>query len=65
MNLSVDERDIEVLRQALRNYVPNLREEIGKTENFEWRQAMKRDEEVLESLQARVEALASEGTATR
>ena len=53
LNLEPDEASL-VLR-VLKEYLPNLREEIGKTENFDWRQAMHRDEEILKRVIARLE----------
>ena len=57
MELKLEEPEIEVLRRVLQNYLPNLREEVYKTENYDWRQDLKKDEEIIKGLIARLEAL--------
>jgi hypothetical protein len=54
MDLTLDEREVGVLARVLENYLPQLREEVYKTENFEMREALKRDEEVIKSLMSRL-----------
>ncbi|HEX5369345.1 MAG TPA: hypothetical protein VFY10_08035 [Dehalococcoidia bacterium] len=56
MNLDLSNDETVLLRRILENYLPNLREEVYKTENYEWRESLKKDEVVLKSLIARVEA---------
>ena len=53
--LTADER--QLLMQILRNRLPDLREEVYKTENYEWRQDLKQDEEVLKGLIAKLDQL--------
>jgi hypothetical protein len=59
MELTLDTKDTEVLKQVLDSYLPQLREEVFKTENFELRQALKAREEVVKSLIERVNRLAA------
>ncbi len=57
MNLSPEEG--QLLLHVLKDiYLPNFREEIGKTENADWREDMKRDEVRLKSIIARLEQAA-------
>lgn len=50
MKLQIDLTEADLLKRVLTSYLSDLREEIGKTENFELRQSLKRDEELLKSL---------------
>jgi hypothetical protein len=59
MELTLDTKDTEVLKQVLDFYLPQLRGEVFKTENFELRQALKAREEVVKSLIERVNRLAA------
>lgn len=56
--LKEEEREalLEVLGEALRN----LREEVYKTENFDYRQELKHREEVVKTLLARLEQVAQQ-----
>jgi len=53
--LQLDNRETELLRNILNDALGNLRMTIANTENFEWRQQMKSDEEVIKDLLARLE----------
>jgi hypothetical protein len=55
MDLTIDAEESRVLRRVLDHYLREIREEIGKTENFDYRQGLKQDEEILKALIARVE----------
>lgn len=54
MDLTIDAEEVGVLRRVLDHYLREIREEIGKTENFDYRQELKRDEEIVKALIARV-----------
>jgi hypothetical protein len=53
--LQLDARETELLLGILNNALGDLRMTIADTENFDWRQDMKRDEEVIKGLIARLE----------
>lgn len=55
MELNLSSQEAAFLHRVLTNYLPSLREEIAGTENYEWRQALKRDEELLKALIERLE----------
>jgi hypothetical protein len=57
VGLKLTQDEAGVLARVLKNYLPDLREEVYKTENFEWRESLKAEEEVLKSLIARPEQL--------
>ncbi len=57
MQLELDEREASVLNQVLTNYLPELRSEVANTENYEWRQDLKRNEEVIKALIERLQPL--------
>jgi hypothetical protein len=50
MKLELQTPEVEVLRRVLENYLPELKGTISNTENFDWRQDMKKDEEVIKSI---------------
>jgi hypothetical protein len=54
MNLMLNDDELVLLRGLLQRDLADLRAEIGKTENFNMRQDLKRDEERLKSIIARV-----------
>ena len=56
MNLDLSTDEMVLLHRILENYLPALREEVYKTEKFEWRESLKQDEEVLKGLIARFDA---------
>ena len=56
MNLELTNDEVVLLRRILENYLPALREEVYKTEKFEWRESLKQDEELLKGMIARLEA---------
>jgi|AAFX01.1.fsa_nt_gi hypothetical protein len=58
MQLDLDQQEAMVLKQVLDNYLPELREQVYKTETFELREALKRREEVIKRLASNLEALA-------
>jgi hypothetical protein len=57
MELQLTPEELELVTRIFKNYLPNLREEVYKTENYDWRQALKQDEVVLKGLIQRLEAV--------
>jgi hypothetical protein len=55
MQLTLRPEEAALLRQVLTNYLSDLRMEIGKTEKYDWRQALKRDEALLNELLVRLQ----------
>jgi hypothetical protein len=55
MHITLDKHEADVLLEVLRNHLPELKEEVYKTENFDWRQQMKADEAVIKSLIQRLD----------
>jgi hypothetical protein len=47
MNLTLSKEEAALLERILRGDLGDLKTEIGKTENYDWRVAMKQDEEML------------------
>lgn len=56
MELKLEHPEAELLASVLERHLGNLRMEIGKTENFEMRNDLKRDEEALRALLGRLKA---------
>lgn len=54
MQLELNEEEVSVLREALEDYISDLREEIVKTEKHEWREALHREESILKAVQGRL-----------
>jgi len=50
MQVNLQENEVSALLDALSSYVPQLREEIGKTENYDMRQDLKAQEAALTGL---------------
>ena len=50
MQITLTEAEVAALLRALNSYLPNLREEIGKTEKYDWRQEMHAEEMTLAGL---------------
>jgi hypothetical protein len=63
MNLELTDDEVVLLHRVLENYLPALREEVYKTEKFEWRESLKQDEVLLKSLIARLESAKSRANA--
>ncbi|HVB34842.1 MAG TPA: hypothetical protein VNJ52_10795 [Patescibacteria group bacterium] len=57
MQLTVTHEEAEVLVDVLNAYLPELREEVYKTESFDLREHWKRRETVLKALLTRLGAL--------
>ena len=56
MELTLQPEEATLLARILANYLADLRMEIGATDSFEWRQSLKRDEETVKALLARLPA---------
>ncbi len=56
MNLDLNNDEVVLLHRILENYLPALRSEVYKTENYDWRESLKQDEEVLKGIIARLDA---------
>lgn len=56
MSVALNETESELVLRILKNYLPELREEVYKTENFDWRQSLKTDEAGVKELIARLES---------
>jgi hypothetical protein len=54
--LQLDERESRLVLDILRNVLSDLRMTIVDTENYEWRQSMKREEDSIKQLIGRLEA---------
>ncbi len=50
MQLDLNPHEISALLDALSSYIPQLREEIGKTENYDMREDLKNHEAALTGL---------------
>ncbi len=50
MNLELADRERDVIRNALKVYLSDLREEITKTEKHDWKVALHEEEDVLKQV---------------
>lgn len=50
MELLLNEKEREILLNALKCYLSNLREEIVKTESYRWKPPLHEEEDVIKSL---------------
>ena len=50
VDIRLQEDEAEILQQVLTDYVSDLRMEVNKTENLEWREALKDREAFLKRL---------------
>ncbi len=50
MQVNLQENEVAAVLDALSSYIPQLREEIGKTENYDMRQDLKAQEAALTGL---------------
>ena len=58
MQISLSDEERQTLVEVLNEVLPNLREEVCKTENFDYREQLKRRESLLVGLLARLSAAA-------
>ena len=56
MELTLASEDVALLKRILTQYLGDLRMEIANTDDYEWRESLKRDEERIKALLARLEA---------
>lgn len=54
MQITLNEEEVSALLQALNSYLPDLREEIGKTEDYDWRQSLHAQEMALSGIIAKL-----------
>ncbi len=54
MQVVLNDEERETLMEVLTEALPNLREEVYKTENFDYREELKRREASIKSLLARL-----------
>lgn len=54
MQIVLNEEEQQTLVEVINEVLPNLREEVYKTENFEYREQLKHRERVLKGLQERL-----------
>jgi len=54
MQVTLQEDEVAALLTALDQYIPTLREEIGKTENYDYREDLKAQEAALKGLVAKL-----------
>lgn len=50
MQVTLDSNEVSAVLDALNTYIPQLREEIGKTENYDMREDLKAQAQALTSL---------------
>ncbi len=56
MNLNLTNEQASLLASVLKNVLSDMKAETGKTENYDWRVALKQDEEALRSIIKQLEA---------
>jgi hypothetical protein len=54
MQLTLESKEVEVLKRVLSQFLSDLRMEVRDTENYDMRQDLKDDEDVLKSIIARL-----------
>ncbi len=55
MKLELQQHEVLLLMQILREYISNLRMEISNTEQYEMRESLKQEEGKIKSILARLE----------
>ncbi len=50
MELQLSEKEKEILLNALKCYLSNLREEIVKTESYKWKPPLHEEEDIIKNL---------------
>jgi len=55
MNLNLTDEEATLLTRILKNALSEMKEETGKTENYDWRVALKKDEASLREIIGRLE----------
>jgi len=59
MNLTLTNEEATLLARILKMDLGDMKAETGKTENYDWRVAMKADEELIRNIIARLEQSAA------
>jgi len=59
MEVTLGEEDVKLVLRVLEYYLPQLKDEVYHTENFDWRQDLKKDEEAIKALLVRLNAAAN------
>jgi hypothetical protein len=59
MQLALDPEEAALLVQVLERHLSDMREEIGKTENYDWRKGLQADEQKIKAMLARLQETAS------
>ena len=59
MALELSRKEFQLMQDVLERHISNLRAEITKTENYQWRKDMQADEVTLKSILARLEQATS------
>ncbi len=54
MQINLDENEVSAVLEALNYYLPNLRDEIYKTENYDMRESLKAQEAAIKSVIAKL-----------
>jgi hypothetical protein len=54
MQVNLEANEVAALLSVLNSYIPQLREEIGKTENYEMRQGLKAQAEMLSDIMTKL-----------
>jgi len=54
MQVNLEANEVAALLNVLNSYIPQLREEIGKTESYDMREELKAQEQTLTSLMTRL-----------
>ncbi len=54
MQVNLEQNEVTALIEALSSYIPQLREEIGKTENYDMREGLKAQQAALNSVLSKI-----------
>ncbi len=54
LNLEIKPDEVDLLKKILENHLADLRMEISNTDDFEYRESLKRDEALLKGMIARI-----------
>jgi hypothetical protein len=64
MQVNLDANEVAALVDVLNSYIPQLREEIGKTENYNMREELKAQEQTLIGLLTKLGGSVTGGSAS-
>jgi hypothetical protein len=64
VQLNLDDNEASALLDVLNSYIPQLREEIGKTDNYNMREELKAQEQTLTALVTKLGGSASGGSSS-